>query len=440
MEREIEKIYILINSNDIIEGILVEYIEQKFGKKEKKYYSEHIIKCYSKREKRDFSLLVAKILLSSINDEKIEYIHQKNEYSYSNLRDKILWNHYYTPLEPIYGIISTSCTALGCIGSVLPVQILGALASKSGLNHINDSISTLGKNARKKVLKRFYAMLLGINLLSIAIPSYQELTKSQLERDIDNFIDHKGKAFIFKKNPFDFDIEYTNDEKIELLMNAIEENPYLEKKDKDILYQFKSLLQDNPYIDYQNVYEKFMRLGIIYTEEKYIEEEKISMQDPPEVLYDKELNYIIVYHTVNEGNDHQKEISNLLMNIIGEFEGYSCLNRGMQKLLTDLYITKDNSNTSYDKLVARLMLLTVGKEKLFEAYSTKNFEIIEQCLKEINDSEENYEQLLTILRNDDSEEYKSKKDTINVYETFVNYIDSKNRELTRSQEKTYLKK
>ena len=203
-------------------------------------------------------------------------------------------------------------------------------------------------------------------------------------------------------------------------MTAITENPNLNEEDKNILYSFKKLLQRNPYIDYYQVYEKFASLGIIYTDEKD--------KDLSQATYDIKDNYIIDYEFINEGDYHQEEISKLAMNIIGSFYDYKNLNNGMKELLIEMYITPDpyDSYQTRDKIIARCMEIIVGIDTLLKAYSTRDFGIIEEHLKEINDSEEDYEGLVKILKDE-------LVTTEQIFDAYDKYTQPKNKEFVKTK-------
>ena len=368
---EIEKISMLVNNENNIEGILIKYKNNN----RVKYYSEYAGNL-SEEDKEDFCILVTRILFSSKCNEKTEFVYP-NDKKYPCLSDSILEHSkddycFGSPEHALLmstlsiGVASSYINPVLFLGEIIPGVIatsVGTISSLKGIRDTNKRIKHFGKTARQKFLRNVYAVALGLNLLSTtaigAMAGYHEFNKTQLEKDIDDFIAKKDDSI---ENPFDLDIDYS----------------------KNILYSFKKLLQRNPYIDYYQVYEKFASLGIIYTDEKD--------KDLSQATYDIKDNYIIDYEFINEGDYHQEEISKLAMNIIGSFYDYKNLNNGMKELLIEMYITPDpyDSYQTRDKIIARCMEIIVGIDTLLKAYSTRDFGIIEEHLKEINDSEEVY--------------------------------------------------
>jgi len=426
---EIEKISMLVNNENNIEGILIKYKNNN----RVKYYSEYAGNL-SEEDKEDFCILVTRILFSSKCNEKTEFVYP-NDKKYPCLSDSILEHSkddycFGSPEHALLmstlsiGVASSYINPVLFLGEIIPGVIatsVGTISSLKGIRDTNKRIKHFGKTARQKFLRNVYAVALGLNLLSTtaigAMAGYHEFNKTQLEKDIDDFIAKKDDSI---ENPFDLDIDYSNTTRIELLMTAITENPNLNEEDKNILYSFKKLLQRNPYIDYYQVYEKFASLGIIYTDEKD--------KDLSQATYDIKDNYIIDYEFINEGDYHQEEISKLAMNIIGSFYDYKNLNNGMKELLIEMYITPDpyDSYQTRDKIIARCMEIIVGIDTLLKAYSTRDFGIIEEHLKEINDSEEDYEGLVKILKDE-------LVTTEQIFDAYDKYTQPKNKEFVKTK-------
>lgn len=430
MAKEIEEIKMLVNSDNVIEGILIKYLENR----KHKYCAEHVNFIFTKKDEKDFNLLVTRILFDSNCNKKTKFVYYGDNNFY-NTYELIRKNK----LDDRSIMNDSFLTFYGCISQMMPIAALAGVLSIKHLHDINKRIKVFGKTVRTKTKRKLYATIIALNLLSNSIYCYNELTKTQLEKDVEDFKSHKDDSI---ENPFDLDIDYNNDAKIELLMTAIKENPNLEDTDKAILYKFKSFFKDNPYIDYKYLYDKFANLGIIYTEEK---------NEYNDATYFVKDDYIIDYEYIGEGKYHQEEISHLLMGLIGSFEDYPCLSRGMQEYLTKYYITKDIENTrstysetvpnfmldTYSETVANFMLETVGKETLLEAYSTNNFGIIEEKLKEINDNEEDYNRLIYILKN--PEPYTWHNFYYNDWLDIKNRYDCYNRHYTESKDSGFQK-
>lgn len=428
MQREIEKISILVDNENTVEGILIKCIENN----KKKYYSEYVGNKFKEEKDEfyldEFYLLVTKILFNNNCNKKTEFIHF-DDIRYTRIKE-LIYEHNMTKNTRFKAAVAWSLTCFG-FGSPLTgtpsmiYKLLGVSTSIAGLHNINSKIEMFGKSKLKNMLRKFYAITLGLNILSTSIAGYQEFTKTQLERDIEDFIENKDSSI---ENPFDLDIDYTNSTKIELLMTAIKENPHLKKSDKAILYNLKRLFQTIPYftdqdIDYQDLYNKFAGLGIIYTEEK---------DGSYGVGYVKEDNYIIDYDCINEEkNYHIVEISIALIDMIGSLDGYEGLNKGIQRLLINTYVVPEYfANETKEDVIAKQMYQIVGKDKLFQAYFDRDFHIIEKTLKEINNSEEDYEQLVTILNN----QFNNESDPIGeINHTFDNYKVKKNKEFQKTK-------
>lgn len=385
MNQNIEKIYLLVDDENIIEGILI-----KYRKKDKiKYYAEEI-STKSKNEKADFNEAIVNILFNSKYNKKTEFVYCDDEQyrDISNLIDEYQNANFERKSISFLGIF------FSIIGLLARKPSFGGIFfSLESLLFTNKSIKMMGATERKKSLKIFYTVLLGINLVSASVNGYNKLTQTQLEKDIESFKDSKDTI----DNPFDSKKDYSDEEKIELLMYAIKENPYLKSEDKYILFKLRDFFEQNPYIDFKDVYERLISLGIIYTEEK---------NEEVDATYFHKDNYIIDYDYHNESyqltlwkTKHELEIGDLILGSIGSLEEYEGLNMGMTRLLALEYLDYTTPNGGYGNIMlARLMTEIVGKDKMLAAYMTNNFDIIKKELKRINDSEEDFNRLSSILK------------------------------------------
>ena len=72
------------------------------------------------------------------------------------------------------------------------------------------------------------------------------------------------------------------------------------------------------------------------------------------------------------------------------------------------------------------MEIIVGIDTLLKAYSTRDFGIIEEHLKEINDSEEDYEGLVKILKDE-------LVTTEQIFDAYDKYTQPKNKEFVKTK-------
>lgn len=189
-------------------------------------------------------------------------------------------------------------------------------------------------------------------------------------------------------------IEVTNDDKFKLdsvdtkeevdnylLLNAINDNPYANKKEKEVMYNFLDFFNDNPYLDKEKTYLNLVYLDFDrnynpFSSGKDNNNGTVTLAD-----YDYE---DITYYTNPTEELIAHEVTHAIFDTITIPSAYV---EGFAKITESEYFTKENdSNNSYNKntAVTKATIELIGKDKFLEAMSNDNINIIKNALLDLN--------------------------------------------------------
>lgn len=199
-------------------------------------------------------------------------------------------------------------------------------------------------------------------------------------------------------NPFSDGNEMVTDKDaaVNLLMDAFDLNPFIEEEDVKIASSLKQYFLDNPYLNYERIYDCYLSLDII---DLPMKSETTTIKTTAQ--YNPVENE--VYNYVEEGGktfeDYRDHLEHELVHMTGSLE-CSFLNEGMTTLLTSEYM--DNFSLEgtayYDHvLITKCLCEIIGSDKMLEAYSTCQMDIVKTELLKLNSDASRYEELITVM-------------------------------------------
>ena len=189
-------------------------------------------------------------------------------------------------------------------------------------------------------------------------------------------------------------IKVTNDDKFKLdsvdtkeevdnylLLNAINDNPYANKKEKEVMYNFLDFFNDNPYLDKEKTYINLVSLDFDrnfnpFSSGKDNNNGTVILAD-----YDYE---DITYYTNPTEELIAHEVTHAIFDTITIPSAYV---EGFAKITENEYFTKeDDSNNSYTKntAITKATIELIGKDKFLEAMSNDDINIIKNALIDLN--------------------------------------------------------
>lgn len=429
-EDTIKQILVGVNQ-DKITGFIVEFEDGQLE-------SISITDNDSNKSKQHFTSELLKALFNEKHKNKIRFVNKFGE-EYRQMEIQFQeqelnieaqeMSSTYKYESPIFLLFST---LLSFISGSVTMNILGygwnILTNFICYKELKDKM--FKKDFSKKIYRSFYKLMLVLNfslmINNVKLKEFNEANQSQIEKEIEDL--EKGI-----NNPFSRNDSLTNKEKVNLLIEAINKNPKLEKQDKEIIASLKSYLEDNTYLKYEELYKNFMSLDILYldeTKQKY--DDKINKFIITEASYIKGKNQIIDYNYQKETEtDHKTEITHEVMHMTGSFPyKYVSINEGMTELLTCEYCN-GGIPQSYNGnvMITRLMIEIIGKDRMLKSYSEQNWKIITDALKEVNPSDYDYEMLLSVLEKNYYYLWTtSEKEKQKIYNAFYPYLCHDNKD------------
>lgn len=420
MQNHLYKIYVIVEKSKISE-LLIQYRSEDG----KIMYDLSRVSPYSSiKEQNAFQEKIVKILFSDEYKDKIEFVYENDDKyfdikeieKYDILLKKKKKN---SKRENIDGVLSLLVTVFNAPIHKLYLDILAifwnvvALMSNKAVK--NDSKKLKMKTLKFHTLKRqLYLFMLVWNLSSMTSNIYLNSSKikesfrnnwSQLKIVTENMKIAFQREPDGVENPFK-DMKYEAEEnKVDVLLSAFSNNKFLSEDDKKIAMGLKKLLNDNPYINYQKLYDKYAEIAIIYTDlkpTKLAKDLTTILETEAEYRYDD--NIIIDYFYDEESKKyHQDEIIHELIHTIGELHEYRVLNEGMTELLKIEYV-KENlkiyKSYSKERLVTKILIELIGSDTVLKTFTTGDLTEMEEKLKAINSNPKTYQNLLDFLNMD----------------------------------------
>ena len=165
-----------------------------------------------------------------------------------------------------------------------------------------------------------------------------------------------------------------------IVLDAVIENENLSKDEKEILYNYVDLLEDNPYLNKSNTYNNLEDLDIIYDKDADYGKDVMG-------VYDNTPNAI----TIIEESENQDTIHHELVHCIYSQNTYNRLpvffNEGMTELLTNEYFAEDpfkeEVSYPYEITMVKMLCELVGEDVVLESYTKKDIKILENKLGEV---------------------------------------------------------
>lgn len=275
------------------------------------------------------------------------------------------------------------------------ILMIGALE----ISLIALAIFTGAKDASKKIFKEEVKIELdseeSIELEEepeyINIYDYRTLTLT--DEEIANI-----QELLYEELKYEETVIIDEDDKAEdyLLLYAILENEKLEESYKSYFYNMLDLIAENPYLDKEHSYESLIKL-----ETKDCEREE-NVSNLTIAAYASYSNTIKFYSNKNFRHSMFHEAIHAIIDI-KYFKIPKFFLEGVTELLYKEYFSNDpygdENAYSYQMYAVKYICELVGKDKVLEAYSTNDMNIVYEALAEITGTKEEARQELEFLDN-----------------------------------------
>lgn len=240
------------------------------------------------------------------------------------------------------------------------------------------------KKTKKISIKKYIALLI-IALTIIKAKEYIENEKNIFQDD-KLLLDNKSTEELYR------DIsDLVSNQEIKnaniLLLDAIIKNKNLSQTEKELFYSSSSLLQENQYINNENIYHVLKSVAT-----KYIVDES-SIETGIKGRYNYIQNLITIINYDQENSKYQSYFFHEIVHCIF----YNAETRklpnyfleGVTELLTNEYFEKkpffEEENYPYEVLIVKQYCNMVGGDKVLEAYTKGDMDIIAKELAKVTD-------------------------------------------------------
>ncbi len=416
--KEIKNIYICldaIENNQVIKKILVEfmdntkdyfmlsdrYYKNNFKKQDKLYqeFEKKIEPYINKAMATDYTSGPSKLIMVDKNDEKLNnYV----EECITDIDKKLTiasenTNLVMACLNHLVSSISYSVFSFPSLS--VPVAISASLrAFRDNYSYQED---TSGKKIIKNI-KLFTSMsILTMQISSLITGVFNLYIHPETFKYYKDFLEasfNTSKIRLSHENPFHNKIQLfdDDDEKNDIIMNGIENNPNLDSEDLSVAKSLINYIEDNPYFDYEKLYDNLSSFSVIHAE-NYDNDTSASAY------------YIVHLNTISMLQDsylsdewYQKCLRHEIIHATGYLNN-SILTEGMTAILEDEY--GDNSNNSaiedayFDhRLITKVFCELITPDKMLEAFSKRDMSIIHDEMLKLYDDEKNYKELMNYLK------------------------------------------
>ena len=414
-EKEIEKIYVVRDQapdgSKYTSQILIQYMDQKV-----KYFnlSPSELKGSIKKQekaKQNMEKYLKKIVkdLRKEDYQKLVFVpdHDQKLKEYVDRKIRIQEAKSLKGAETACQLLSTIQTIASLSMMLSPLYGPTSVVISSFAASAYSTIAMMDNHERKKLLSQekanwiqkfrfgFSMALLGINAtfainnLSLHLDNIEkDQAKYQLQSDK---IGNRDLYIEGLDNPFENDITFTSaDAATNVLLGAFGLNPLIEDEDRRVASSLRQYLMENPYLDYEALYDDFASFAIIDSNEKNGNISASNFDD-----------YIMVYDRENQDSVMYSEtLKHELVHRTGHLS-IPMLNEGMTSLLTYEYLCDLKYTDAYydETIMARIFCELITPEKMLEAYSQDDMNIIKNELLKLNPSEEYYGQLMDLMNN-----------------------------------------
>ena len=175
-------------------------------------------------------------------------------------------------------------------------------------------------------------------------------------------------------------IETDEELKNYLLLNAVAQNDYANKEEKEVLYNFIDFFNDNPYIEYEVVYENLENLEF---ERSYNPFKNGLEQEDGTVIEAFYYDGTIYYCSTPDDELRRHEDTHAIFDTNSIPSAYV---EGFAEIIENEYRDDyENEYGAYNKNVAvtKATIELIGKDKFLEAISTDNVSIIKESLEKV---------------------------------------------------------
>lgn len=435
-ETKIEKIYVcqtkVEDNREIIEKILVKFDDDTYSYiKLPSFYDKA-----SSNKKKELRIPLylflnrcMKVLTDQDNSSK-SYLKNENvivvysndteleTYVDKNIEKLVIEeNKKYIKYNNSLGLMGSVGAAVSLLGTNAMTSTLGIFYSFMSVHCFRDVIRIHEENnqllklnetnvARKLRLYFSYLMIalnigLSISNLKVSYDSFLE-TKITIEKNNDildkynNIVSQQEEILNQLDNPFSANSDLlvtTDDAVLNILMEAFNLNPFLNEKDLEIALSLEKYIKDNPYLDYEELYVKFSSVGIIHFESEFQEDKYVFGS------YSDEFNIASIYKIDTLSEDTYVNIlQHELIHSTGTIDNIM-LNEGMTSLLQCEYFDNGIVQDAYcdHVLITKIFCELIGSDKMLEAYSKNDMNIIKNEMLKLNSNEEDYNNLMNKL-------------------------------------------
>ena len=211
-----------------------------------------------------------------------------------------------------------------------------------------------------------------------------------------------------------------------LLLNAINNNPYANNKEKEIMYEFLDFFNSNPYLDTKKVYSNLVNLKFIRNYNPF--SNGISNYNNNNfIIKASYYDNCITYYSTPTKAIIGHEVAHAIFDTRSIPDAYV---EGVAEIIENKYFKDEDEQDfgAYNKNVAitQATIELIGKDKFLEAISTDNISIIKDALVEVYSFNNNINKETATLYVDDLFKYLSNglddanvtKSTAKLFESF----------------------
>lgn len=209
-------------------------------------------------------------------------------------------------------------------------------------------------------------------------PEIREVDENNLFSDNEVVISEDEQRDILGELEKTLGIRIEDNQENYLLLHAVSENPYLNRKEKEIFYKFIEYFNDNPYINREDIYQNILNVNARFALRQSLHEEENVL-----AVYLPDYRDIVYFHlfpsigTIAHEDGHSIEAKNLprwlaegmLELIVSEYFSE------VPFLLTDIY--------PYEVSLVKFVCELIGTDKVLQAYTEGKVEIIYEKMDEM---------------------------------------------------------
>lgn len=251
---------------------------------------------------------------------------------------------------------------------------------------------TVLKNKKLSLQKTAYPCIILASLIQIFSfgifpqiyysPKNREFNDSNLFSENEVIISEEEKTDILQELEHVLKIRIQDNEENYLLLNAIVENPYLNKKEKEIFYKFIEYFNDNPYIDREKIYENILNVNARFALRQSLKKDESVL-----AIYLPKYRDIVYFTLFPELDTIAHEDCHTLETVEENEEPLPrWLSEGMAQIIASEYFSETpfllTTTYPYEVSLVKLIMELIGTDKVLQAYTENKPEIIYEALDE----------------------------------------------------------